>query len=109
MPDKPYDHEKCRGRVCLLCLRKSDRQVNSDEIEKIRKSSNLFKSIHPIDQRVPNGICKVCKKDLKNPNAALKIPKDFCFSKEVVITPKTRSNSGDTACSCLICRIGKLL
>ena len=112
-PTKPADHENCRGKVCLICLRKSDRQVNPGQIETIRKHSDMFKTIEPFDQRVPTGICLACVKDLsylknpEKPNPVLKIPEGFCFSKEVVVPPKTRSNSGDTACSCLICQIGK--
>ena len=113
MPKKPADHETCRGKVCLICLRKSDRQVNPGQIETIRKHSDMFKTIQPFDHRIPTGICRVCVTDLshfndpKKPNPVLKRPSDFCFSKEVVIPPKTRSNSGDYACSCLICKIGK--
>ena len=112
-PTKPADHENCRGKVCLICLRKSDRQVNPDQIETIRNNSDMFKKVQPWDERVPKGICIGCVTDLsllknpKKPNPVLKIPNDFCFSKEVVVPPKTRSNSGDTACSCLICKIGK--
>ena len=112
-PTKPADHENCRGKVCLICLRKSDRQVNPGQIETIRKHSDMFKTIQPFDHRIPTGICRVCVTDLshindpKKPNPVLKRPSDFCFSKEVVIPPKTRSNSGDYACSCLICKIGK--
>ena len=42
-----------------------------------------------------------------DPHLALRNPKDFCFFKNVLVVPKTRSNSGDTACSCLICQIAK--
>ena len=113
MPRKPLDQEAARAKVCLICLRKSDRKVNPEHIEQIKNSSNLFKNIQSWDQRVPTGICNVCVIDLKNVTDSkkskdvLKIPKDFCFSKEVLVSPTTRSNSGDTACSCLICQIAK--
>ena len=83
-PTKPLDHEACRIKVCLICLRKSDLPVNSGQIEKIRNASSLFKSIQPFDKRVPSGICNVCRTDLSKQNA-LKIPKDFSFEKEVVV------------------------
>ena len=107
-PTKPLDHETCRTKVCLICLRKSAGMVNSAQIEKIRKSSSLFKSIHPMDKRVPNGICEACRRDLNRANPALKIPDGFSYSKDVVVPANTRQNSGDSAaCPCLICEIGK--
>ena len=110
-PTKPLDHETCRSKVCLICLRKSDLPVNSDQIKKIRNNSNLFHSIQPFDRRVPTGICETCRRDLNHlgvrPNAALKIPENFSFTKEVLIPANTRSNSGDSPCPCLICEIGK--
>ena len=62
MPRKPLDHEAARAKVCLICLRKSDRKVKSDQIEQIKNSSNLFKNIQSWNQRVPTGICDVCAK-----------------------------------------------
>ena len=111
-PTRPSDHEECRKKVCLICLRKSDRQLTDGQIQDLRNFSNVFKSIQPWDQRVPTGICLVCVTDLSktisgDAKTPLKFPKDFCFSKDVSIVPKTRSNAGDTSCFCLICKIGK--
>ena len=109
-PTKPLDHETCRSKVCLICLRKSDLPVNSDQIKKIRNHSNLFNSIQPFDRRVPTGICNGCRTDLNkldDPKRQLKIPEGFSFTKEVIIPANTRSNSGDSPCQCLICEIGK--
>ena len=109
-PTPTLDHEKCRSKVCLICLRKADGPVNSDQIKKIRNHSNLFNSIQPFDRRVPTGICNGCRTDLNkldDPKRQLKIPEGFSFTKEVLIPANTRSNSGDSPCQCLICEIGK--
>ena len=112
-PSKPLDHEECRKKVCIVCLRKSDKQISNSQIQELRAASDIFKNIQPWDQRVPTGICKVCSVDLSkiisgNAKTPLKFPTDFCYSKEVLIAPKTRSNAGDTACLCLICKIGRV-
>ena len=82
-------------------------------IKELGSSTILFKSIQPLDQRVPTGICKTCSKDLNKKikgesGIKLKIPNEtFTYSKEVLILPNTRGNSGDQTCSCLICQIGR--
>ena len=82
-------------------------------IKELGSSTILFKSIQPLDQRVPTGICKTCSKDLNKKikgesGIKLKIPNEtFTYSKEVHILPNTRGNSGDQTCSCLICQIGR--
>ena len=111
-PTKILSHEECRKKVCLICLRKSDRPVKNSQIEDIKNCSKIFKTIQPWDERVPTGICWVCTKDLTKivssaSNTELKFPKDFCYSKDVLILPNTRSNSGDEGCFCLICKIGR--
>ena len=117
MPTNPLDHERSRTKVCLICLRKAKRIISSNQLKGLKVFSNLLNSIRPEDKRVPNGICRTCSDDLnKNIKSEsyvkpLKIPekdgKPFCYSKEVLIAPRTRSCSGDTACSCLICQIAK--
>ena len=116
MPTNPLDHERSRTKVCLICLRKAKRIISPNQLKGLKVFSNLLNSIRPEDKRVPNGICITCSVDL-NQNIKsesyvkpLKIPekdgKPFCYSKEILIAPRTRS-SGDTACSCLICQIAK--
>ena len=112
-PTPISSHEVCRGKVCVVCLRKSDRPATNGQLEEIRASTILLKSIQPLDQRVPTGICNTCSKDLNKKikgesGIKLKIPNEaFSYSKEVLILPNTRGNSGDEACACLICKIAR--
>ena len=112
-PTPISSHEVCRGKVCVVCLRKSDRPATNGQLEEIRASTILLKSIQPLDQRVPTGICNTCsthlnKKIKGESGIKLKIPNEtFSYSKDVLILPNTRGNSGDQTCSCLICEIGR--
>ena len=112
-PTPISSHEASRGKVCVVCLRKSNRPASDGHLEEIRASTILLKSILPLDQRVPTGICNTCSKDLNKKikgesGIKLKIPNEaFSYSKEVLILPNTRGNSGDEACACLICEIAR--
>ena len=112
-PTSIKSHEVSRGKVCVVCLRKSDRPATDGYMEEIGSSTILLKSIQPLDQRVPTGICKTCALDLSKKikgesGIKLKIPNEaFSYSKEVLILPNTRGNSGDEACACLICKIAR--
>ena len=106
MPTNPLDHERSRAKVCLVCLRKARLKISQNQLKGLKVFSNLLNSIRPEDKRVPNGICRTCSDDLYTNIKAesyvkpLKIPekdgKPFCYSKEILIAPRTRS-SGDTA------------
>ena len=64
-PTPSLDHEASRSKVCVICLRKSSgKDACSEQIEIIKSSTNLFKSIQPWDPRVPKGLCKSCDADL---------------------------------------------
>ena len=81
-PTPIHSHMVCRKRVCVVCLRKADRLAGPNQITEIQASTKLFKSIHPSDNRVPEGICNTCSKDLNkiikgDTGIALKIP-DLC-------------------------------
>ena len=114
-PTPLLSHEDCRLRVCVVCLRRGEREVNDSQLQVINSSTKLFKSISPSDKRVPRGICCTCNKDLSKilkgeTGINLKVPNEgFSYLKEVLILPNTRGNSGDEiqSCTCLICRIAK--
>ena len=112
-PTPISSHEVCRGKVCVVCLKKSDRPATPEHMKEIRTSTILLKSIQPLDQRVPTGICSTCVKDVSKrikgeSGIKLKIPNEnFSYTKEVLILPNTRGNSGDEACACLICKIAR--
>ena len=95
------------SKICLICIRKSDRNVTANQIKELKKYSSIFDKISPEDPRVPTGICGDCrlllqlKINKKGQDKEFKVPSGFSFQSDVII-PKTRS-SDCVPCNCLIC------
>ena len=101
-------HKDYRGKLCVVCLKKSSNSLTPNLIGSLRQHTSIFDSISPEDERVPTGICEKCRNILrskvsgKGPNKDFDTPSNFSFFSDVVL-PKTRSAS-DNDCNCFICK-----
>ena len=102
-------HEASRRKVCIICLKRSDQQLTSSQIEGLKKFTGIFDSILHDDLRVPTGICKRCKTTLevkkKGSDRVFAFPEGFSFVNNVII-PKTRSAEANF-CNCILCTLAK--
>ena len=106
-------HAASRGKICIVCLKKSDRSLTPNHIEGLRTCTTIFESITPEDLRVPTGICNTCKSILnakmqtskkgKTNDRVFKIPQGFTFALHVIL-PRTRSEEA-SFCNCLLCQV----
>ena len=89
-------HQKAREKICVVCLRKSNKKLSPNQKKGLQNHSKIFNDISPEDPRVPSGICHDCRKILqlkihgKGKDKPFKIPQGFSFHANVII-PKTRS------------------
>ena len=105
MPNKAKSHEDCRKSVCVLCLKKGDRELSDFIKGRIHKLVKI--NINFADERVPLAICNNCRTILQKRDAgdmSVSLPAIYNFS-SIVLKPMTRTSG---SCDCLICQIGKL-
>ena len=110
-------HAASREKICIVCLKKSDRSLTPNQIEGLRACTTIFESITPEDLRVPTGICNTCKSILsakmqaskkgKTNDRVFKIPESSTFDLHFIL-PRTRSEDA-SFCNCLLCQVSMLL
>ncbi|XP_047125707.1 uncharacterized protein LOC124807639 isoform X2 [Hydra vulgaris] len=103
MPNSARNHDENRKVVCLLCLKKANRQLTTFLHEKIQQVYR--QQINFEDVRVPQGLCKTSRTALRKRYEGHpgELPALFDFE-TIIVKPLTRGNP----CECLICCIGWL-
>ena len=103
MPNASKTHDECRKSVCVVCMKKSDRELTVAAKEKILQF--IEPDLDFNDDRVPLGICVNSRFQLGKLDGSIKkFPTLFNFQ-NISKKPSTRSS---LICDCLICQIGKL-
>ena len=59
MPTFFKDHDNCRRTVCVICMKKSDREISKHFISEIH--CLILSDVNFQDERVPLGICVTCR------------------------------------------------
>ena len=98
-----YDHDSCRRKVCIICLRKAtrDKDLSETDIKSIRAYVNP--SYNVSDPDYPCGLCNGCYLYLnkKGNGADIVLPiKEFIPD----LTPQLRSS---LSCNCSICMVAR--
>ena len=98
------NHTQCRKAVCIICLRKADREATTNQLEKITTHTNRLQcSSNQSDEIFPTGLCTTCRLTVVNelPGCPLpQVPNFRSFAQDVVI-----SYNDQGKCQCLLCRI----
>ena len=58
MPNRPKTHDDCRKTVCVICMKKCDRELSDAAKEKVLHF--IQKGLNFLDERVSLGICVDC-------------------------------------------------
>ena len=98
-------HDDCRRTVCVICMKKSDREISKYFISVIH--CLISSDVNFQDERVPLRICVTCRcklKKLGDGANALKAIQLYSFD-SIVVKPLTRLT---TCCDCIICQIAKV-
>ena len=92
--------------MCILCLKKADREATQRQIESISNHTNRLQSgSNDSDEIFPTGICTTCRVDLVNdlgkPGVSVPdVPRFISFRQNVVISQDEQGK-----CQCLLCKI----
>ena len=103
MPNHARSHDENRKVVCIMCLRKGNRELTPFLVSKIQ--NNYKEQFNFDDPRIPQGLCDPCRLALGKCDQGQKVvlPKLFQFE---TIDIKVHTRGQD--CDCLICDIGRL-
>ena len=102
-------HDEIRPRVCFVCRRKADRQINDEGKTLIHEL--LCQGVPWDDACIPCGLCRSCNIYLQrwsklpagSPRPA-EIPPVADFRDVVIFPPQTRA-AAQADCECLICKV----
>ena len=61
MSKSALTHAQNRAKVCLLCFQKGSSMSLITGITLTRVQSYFFENFNPLDQKLPNGICGLCR------------------------------------------------
>ena len=95
------DHDRCREKVCVVCVRKATRGLSERDIELIK--AHARPEYEATDPLFPSGLCNGCymllRKKEKNPEVSLSVTP---FVPDCTMKLRSMEN-----CPCSICSVAK--